>query len=312
MNRLLICIFSLIISGSLFGQEEQIVVLETEKGNLEGTLLVPKNNFNGKVVLIIAGSGPTDRNGNNTMMENNSLKMLAEGLVENGVASLRYDKRGVGKSQQAGLEESELRFETYVNDAVDWIQWLEKKNSFDEIIIAGHSEGSLIGMLAAQSSDVDAFISIAGAGKSADKIIKGQLAGQPDFVMQTANEIIDQLLKGKTVDSVGQMFYSLFRPSVQPYLISWFKYDPAKEIARLDIPVLIVQGTTDLQVKTEESEILKEAHPEAKKVILEKMNHILKVAEAERQKNIQTYFDPELPLHDQLIESIVSFLDGNG
>jgi len=167
----IVLIFTLTIQ-ILYSQTEEIVILNTETGNIEGTLMMPPSNPTKTIALIIAGSGPTDRDGNNPAMKNNSLKMLAIELNKNGIASLRYDKRGIGKSMQAGLKEADLRFENYVNDAKKWTVYLKNKLKFNNIIVIGHSEGSLIGMIASQNNIVSKFISIAGAGQSADKIIR--------------------------------------------------------------------------------------------------------------------------------------------
>ncbi len=284
------------------------ISLQTETGKVEGTLLIPDRENKVPLVLIIAGSGPTDRDGNNPVMKNNSLKMLAEGLAENGIASLRYDKRGVGESKDAGLSESELRFEHYVQDAKAWVDYLSKDSRFSEIVILGHSEGSLIGMIATQNPDVTKFISLAGVGTPAGEIIREQLKPQPPFVLEQSLPILEKLEKGETVDEVPPMLFSLFRPSVQPYLVSWFRYDPRQELAKLNKPILIIQGTTDLQVGVDDAEKLANANGRAELRIIEEMNHILKEAESDRTKNIATYSMPELPLQSDLLESILKFL----
>ncbi len=313
INLVLIPVFS-VISFLAFSQpvpwkNSEEVILKTATGNICGTLIVP---FAGKripVVLIIAGSGPTDRNGNNPMMTNNSLKMTAEALSEKGIASLRYDKRGIAKSEKAGNDESALRFENYIDDASGWIKMLKKDNRFGKVIVLGHSEGSLIGMIAARKSGADAFISVSGAGKPADEILKEQLKTQPSYVKDLAFPIIDKLKKGDTVANVNPLLNSLFRPSVQPYLISWFKYNPAKEIKKLNIPVLIIQGTTDIQVKVGDAELLKKGDKKAKLVIIDGMNHILKEAPANKEENIETYDNAGLPLHPEFIKTVAEFIN---
>lgn len=299
----------LVRASCLFaGQSESIVTLETTTGTLEGSLLVPKGKTGMPVALIIAGSGPTDRDGNNPAMKNNSLKLLATALWKNGIASLRYDKRAIGKSSTAGLKESELRFEHYIKDANGWIAFLKKDIRFSQLIVIGHSEGSLIGMIASQEKGVDKFVSIAGVGQSADKTLKDQLKTQPPAVLEMSSPIIDKLVKGETVDNVNPMLYSLFRPSVQPYIISWFKYDPVEEISKLKMPVLIIQGSTDIQVTEKDAKLLSRANPTSKMKLIKGMNHILKEAESDRIKNIATYNQPELPVKPELTETIVGFI----
>lgn len=298
----------LFLISNLFGQTEKVVTLKTETGDLEGTLLIPETDKVIPVAFIIAGSGPTDRDGNNPMMKNNSLKMLASELSNNEIASLRYDKRGIANSKNAGLKESDLRFENYIEDAEGWIDFLKQDNRFGDIIVIGHSEGSLIGMIASQQENVAKFISIAGPGQSADKTITEQLKSQPPIVLEQSSPILNKLVQGETVENVPPMLNSLFRPSVQPYMISWFKYDPQKEIAKLEKPVLIIQGSTDIQVSVKDAEKLAKANQNAGKQIIKGMNHIMKEAELDRQKNIQTYNQPELPLIPELIKVIVDFI----
>jgi alpha/beta superfamily hydrolase len=296
------------IAKTIFGQSEEVIVLKTENGEIEGTLTIPDAKLPVPVALIIAGSGPTDRNGNNPMMTNNSLKMLSAELAKNGIASLRYDKRGIAASQKAGMKEADLRFEMYINDAIDWVQLLKKNEKINQIVVIGHSEGSLIGMVASQNENVGKFVSIAGAGQSAGKIIREQLKAQPLFVLEQSSPILDELEKGNTVENVPQMLFSLFRPSVQPYMISWFKYDPQIEIAKLQKPILIVQGTTDIQVSVEDAKRLQAAKPSSKMIVIEGMNHIFKNADADRMKNFETYTQPELPVNTELIEAISNFI----
>ncbi|MCX6237483.1 MAG: alpha/beta hydrolase [Bacteroidia bacterium] len=293
---------------NLYSQTEKIVTLKTGTGDLEGTLMTPESNSSKTVALLIAGSGPTDRDGNNLAMKNNSLKMLATELVKNGIASLRYDKRGIGNSKTAGFKEADIRFENYVNDAKEWIIYLKKELKFNHIVVIGHSEGSLIGMIASQGKEVSKFVSVAGAGQAADKIIREQLKSQPPSLTIQVNAILDEFVKGKTVQNTPPELNSLFRQSVQPYLISWFKYDPQKEIAKLRIPVLIIQGTTDIQVGLDDANRLAKALPKAKLVIIEGMNHILKPAPADRQMNILTYTQPDLAIKKELIDNIIPFI----
>ena len=307
MMKKLILLFLVIPFFSLSQEEE--ITLKTKTGDIKGSLLVPSNSEKVSVVLIISGSGPTDRNGNNPNMTNNSLMMLANELKKNGIASLRFDKRGIGESTSSGIRESDLRFENYVNDVKGWVDLLKESNKFSKIIVLGHSEGSLIGMIASQKAEVEKFISVAGAGNSAGDIIREQLKAQPAVVLNQSLPIIEKLENGEREENVPQMLYALFRPSVQPYMISWFKYDPQIEIAKLNKPVLIVQGTTDIQVSVLDADKLASANNKAQKQIIEGMNHILKESDLDRLKNIQTYSMPDLPLKNPLIEIIVKFIE---
>lgn len=283
------------------------VAIFNGRDTLRGTLLLPDGKVKPAVVLIIAGSGPTDRNGNQFGMANNSLRFLAEELATNGIASLRYDKRGVGFSR-SNQAESEVVFDDFIEDAAKWLTMLKKSGNYSKIVVAGHSEGSLIGMVAAQKNGVDGYISIAGSGKRIDKILLEQLSQIPEPMLNDAKIIIDSLVQGHQVKRINPMLLSIFRPSVQPYLISWMRIDPTVEIGKLIVPILIAQGTTDIQVSTENAELLAKANPLAELVVVEGMNHVLKMVEMERGKNMAAYTNPDLPVSKELISAIVDFV----
>lgn len=288
------------------------ITLDTPTGKIAGTLLVPAAS-NGPVplVVIIAGSGPTDRNGNSPLLPgaNNSLKLLAEGLEQRGIASLRYDKRGVGESAKAIVSEANLRFDMYADDAAGWIRRLRSDRRFSTITVVGHSEGSLLGMLATQRAAADGYVSIAGAGRAADKVLREQLGKQlPPDLLAFSNRGLDALLAGHTVDSVPPALMSLFRPSVQPYMISWLRVDPQVEITRLGVPALITQGTLDAQVPVGDAELLAKAEPKAKLLKVEGMNHVLKRTAADQEAQRASYSDPNLPVAPELIDGIATFV----
>jgi uncharacterized protein len=288
------------------------IILETATGKIRGSLTVPSKGKKFAVVLIIAGSGPTDRNGNSgAAVTANSYKILADSLLQHNIASLRYDKRGIAESTDAGSKEEDLSFEDYINDAAAWVALLKKDKRFSNIIIAGHSEGSLVGMVAAQKNTVTKYISIAGAGEPVYETLKKQLAAQPEQIQKMCYPMLDTLASGKTLTAVPPMLYSLFRPSVQPYLISWFKYDPRKEIAKLNIPVLIINGTADIQVSVDDANNLHTACKQSKLLIVDGMTHLLKEGPAEREKNITLYNStPDEPVKKELVKAIVNFISG--
>jgi pimeloyl-ACP methyl ester carboxylesterase len=285
---------------------ETKLTLQTKTGQIFGTLTTPKVFEKIAVALLISGSGPTDRDGNNPSFKNDCLKILAHKLSENNIASLRFDKRGIAESREAAKNEIDLRFDDYVNDVKEWIELLRNEKQFLKVIVIGHSEGSLIGMIAATSAHK--FISIAGLGQSADKTLKEQLSSQPKMFMDLSFPIIDSLKSGKLVDNINPILNSLFRSSVQPYMMSWFKYDPQTEIKKLKIPILILQGTNDIQVSVEDAKRLVKANPKSKLVILENINHIFRKVVGDRQENIKTYNDHLLPIAEDIVENILSFI----
>lgn len=310
---LLIPILSIFLNGcnNTKGYKELKYNLEVDGGTIYGTLTMPKGDDLYPIAIIHAGSGPTDRDGNSNIAgENNSLKMLAEALGEANIASVRYDKRGIAASMDLIEKEEELIFEDYIKDVNLWVEKLRADSRFNEIFIIGHSEGALIGGQAAAESKVDGFISLAGAGYNAYDTIKRQLSNQPKEVTEITTPILEEINKGNHVVDVPKGFYALFRPSVQPYLISWFKYDPVQVYKSIEAPILIIQGDNDLQVTVEDARALNSAR-ESKLVLINGMNHILKDAPTDPQGNLDTYSDPELSLNKELKEEIISFINAH-
>ena len=300
----------------------EAITLETPTATIFGTLTLPQSRSSIPIVLIIAGSGPTDRDGNSPMLKgpNNSLKLLAEALAAQGIASVRYDKRGIGETGKAmllaaektktPLREEDLSFENYIDDAARWGKKLRADRRFSSLTVIGHSEGSLIGMVSAQRIGADGFVSIAGAGRPIQAVILDQVKSQltPDL-LKTTEHILDQLAAGKTVASVPTELIALFRPSVQPFMISWIRYDPSKEISKLRMPVLILQGTTDMQARLADAKLLAEGNPAAKSLLIEGMNHVLKTVPNEPDKQVSSYSDPTLPVAPDLINAISKFVN---
>ncbi len=289
---------------------ETPVSVKILSGSISGTLAMPKN-VSGKipVVIIIPGSGPVDRDGNSekTNLATNTYKMMAEGLGKNGIASLRYDKRGVGESVTTEKEEN-MRFDNGIDDAYTLINLLNEDKRFSKIILAGHSEGSLIGILAGTNENVKGFISIAGAGVPAEQILMEQMKSQPDYFARGMRKVLDSLRRGKIDKNVDAGLYAIARPSIQPYLMSWCRFDPAKEIKEVKAPILVIQGTTDLQVNVSNAEKLRKSKT-TNVLIINGMNHVLKEAPIDREQNLATYKQPDLPLKPELITGMVSFIN---
>ncbi len=290
-----------------YGISQSISVeIQVDSAHLKGTLSIPTNLKKMPVALIIAGSGPTDRDGNNQMMKNNSLKMLSDSLISRGIATLRFDKRGIGESIVNKFREDKLTVDTYINDAKHWLEFLKKEKKFTKIIVIGHSEGALIGMNIANQANK--YISLAGAGFPADEILKTQLSKQAKGIKDYSYAVLDSLKQGKTVQKINPLLYSLFRPSVQPYLISWFKHDPRLDLQALKVPILLIQGSKDIQISMADVESLHQAMPTAEMIIIENMNHVLKIISGnDLNENIQSYKNPNLSISASLVEAITRF-----
>lgn len=287
------------------------VTLSTDTGEIHGTLLVP-DNASRTAVLIIAGSGPTDRNGNSlvTGIATNTYKMLADSLAARGYASLRYDKRGIAASAAAATDESQLTFEAYIDDAAAWAEWLAADERFDRVVLAGHSEGGLIALVAAKRSDkVAGVITLAGVGESIDATLRRQLGTQPEPYRSECMRIIDELKAGRKVSDPMPELGALFRPSVQPFLISQMRYEPSTEARTLSQPLLVVQGTTDIQINLNDAIKLSTVNPRTRLAIVSEMNHVLKpCASLDQQAQMMTYINDTLPLAPTLVATIADFL----
>jgi pimeloyl-ACP methyl ester carboxylesterase len=278
-------------------------------GKLFGTMFIP-DRIDPPVVLIIAGSGATDRNGNTAGLpgKNNSLLQLADSLSRHGIASLRYDKRGIGESQRSLQREESLVFEQNSADARVWLQWLYEKG-YRRIYVAGHSEGSMVALQAAQTFPLSGIISLAGAGRPIQEVLREQLSSLPDPMKSNAFNCLDTLSLGKRIKEPPIALFSLFRPAIQDYLISWMKLDPAKLIQTINCPALIVQGEQDIQVQVSDAKRLQEANPSNQLLIIPKMNHIFKsINDASRATNIASYTDPNQYVMTELIHAMHRFI----
>jgi pimeloyl-ACP methyl ester carboxylesterase len=261
-------------------------------------------------VLIHPGSGPTDRDGNQRQFRNDSLKQLAEALAARGIASLRIDKRGVGASAGAAKSEADLRFDDYMADAAAWLDFLKQRRGSSPVFALGHSEGTLIMTLAAERQPVAGLVLVAGTALRFGVLLRRQLddAGLPPTERAWAESTLASLEAGRTVDDVRPEWQWLFRPSAQPYLISWARHDPTAALARLTVPALVVQGTTDIQASPADAERLAASRAGVRMLLIDGMNHVLKTAPADRAGNIATYNNPDLPIRDELVDAIANFI----
>ena len=300
---LLVLCWSLAVSKA----SERELTIDTPTGKVYGTLMTPEQDTKRVVVLLICGSGATDRDGNNPM-KGNSIRYLAEDLCAKGVASLRYDKRGIARSVESAMPEQDIHISTYVEDAKGWIEALSK--DYDRVVVVGHSEGAKIGTMAsAGNSRVAGLVLLAGAGRPTDEILKTQIRQTSPMVLESVSSIIDTLKTGRMVEQVPQMLYALFRPSVQSYLISDFAVDPVEVLQGVDVPVLIIQGDKDLQIGVEDARLLQEVRPDAELVIIPNMNHVLKpCVSTDMAVQMETYVKPDIRIEPLVAREIADFI----
>jgi len=307
MTRFIVYI-TLFFATAIFAQEKKFTTEEVAVNPmLNGTLYKPENlTKKTKLVIIIAGSGIPDRNGNMPGMETNSYKYLAESLVKNGNAVYAYDKRSIAELK-AGNAEENSNFDDFIKDAKDIIAYFKAKKQYSKIIIAGHSEGSLVGMVASKGN-ADAYISLAGMGRPFDEIVVEQIGKQAPFLKEETKNNFELLKKGQTFELKTAALSPIFRKSVQPYLISVLKYDPKVEIKKLEIPILIINGTKDIQIPESDAKLLHDANPKSELVIIENMNHLFKEIKGDTAENMESYNKTELPIMPELSQKVNSFL----
>lgn len=301
---------SLILAAALISDPVATpVVLPAEPSPLHGTLLAPSETR--AAALIIAGSGPTDRDGNSPLgVSASSYRLLAEGLAAHGVATVRTDKRGVGESAPALTSEAELAFTDFADDARAWAAETARLTGQPCAWLVGHSEGALVALTAASRDDetICGLVLLSGAGRPIGAVLREQLAPTPEPFLGQALAILAELEAGRPVADVPPQLAGLFRPSVQPYMISWLPLDPAAMVAAYDGPVMIGHGTTDIQVGVADAQALAAARPDATLKIWDGVNHLLKIAPADRAANAATYGNPDLPLAPGVVEDVAGFI----
>lgn len=283
-------------------------------GPLAGTLLLAEP-ADAPLVLILPGSGPTDRDGNNPAgLTAASYRLLAEALAERGISSARSDKRGVGMSKDASANPNQVTTDDYAADAAQWVKAIRDRTGRDCVWLAGHSEGGLIALTAANRPGICGLVLIAAPGRPLDVVMREQLEANPANapLLDDAKRAIDALKAGGHVDVSGMhpaLAQGLFNPATQDYLIDLFARDPATLIAATDKPVLIALGLADIQVARADADALAAAQPKAKLLLIDGMTHTLKqVAGEGRAANLATYTDPALPIDASLVDGIAGFI----
>jgi pimeloyl-ACP methyl ester carboxylesterase len=283
------------------------------QGPLAGTLL----DAGGKapVILIVPGSGPTDRDGNNPLgITAAPYRLLAEALAAKGVSSVRIDKRGMFGSKAAVADANSVTVADYAADTHGWVAAIRQRTAAPSVWVLGHSEGALVALAAAQQPEgICGVILVSGAGRKLGDVIRDQLrANQANAaLLDPAMAALDSLERGEHVDvtAMHPALQNLFAPQVQDFLIDVFRRDPTKLAGSLTVPLLVVQGERDLQVSTADAKLLAAAQPKATLVLLPKMNHVLKDVDSDdRAANLATYADPSLPVDPGLVDAIAQFV----
>lgn len=279
-------------------------------GPLSGTLLSPATG-DVPVVLIVPGSGPTDRNGNNPYgIQASTYRLLAEGLLAQGIASVRIDKRGMYGSALAIADADDVTIDDYAADVRAWVTAIRTRTGARRVWVLGHSEGGWVALSAARrTADIRGLILVSTAGRPLGQVLAQQLQSNlPNAaVLRNAMSILASLEAGKTVDAPGidPTLMPLFRPQVQRFLMSELAIDPTALLTGYTEPVLIVQGARDIQVGVQDAQRLKDANPRARLTIVANANHALKTVHTDAlDENLAAYSNPDLPLANGVVEAI--------
>jgi pimeloyl-ACP methyl ester carboxylesterase len=281
--------------------------LTNDSIQLPGTLTYIKNVEKQPLVIFVHGSGNVDRNGNQAgAITANYIQQLSNELNKNGIAFYRYDKRTSTKDNMKILMRGVTLLD-FVDDVKVAVNNFKEDSRFSSISLIGHSQGSLVALLAITDS-IDNYISIAGPASSIDKTIIDQIrTNNGDSLAGIAASHFKELKTEGKIENINPMLFQLFNPQNQPFFKSWMKYSPQDEIKNLNIPVLIINGTKDLQVPVEEAKTLHQANPDSKLVLIENMNHVLKHIEKD-EDNFKSYTTPDFSVSEELVNVLVDFI----
>lgn len=283
------------------------------EGPLAGTLLDAGEDR--PVVLIIPGSGPTDRDGNNPMgVTAAPYRLLAEALAGRGVSTVRIDKRGMFGSKPAAADPNKVTIAAYAADTHSWVKSARAATGARCVWLLGHSEGGLIALAAArQPAGICGVITVSGPGRKLGDLLREQLQANPANapILDVALATIARLEAGGSVDSdtLPAPLQPLFYNAVQPFLRDLLSHDPARLAAALTVPLLVVQGDRDIQVTVEDANRIASSQPRATLAVLRGVNHVLKaVPSDDRAANLATYADPSLPIAPAVVDAVASFV----
>jgi pimeloyl-ACP methyl ester carboxylesterase len=287
------------ISSTFSQVKTEEITINNMAIQLPGTLTYSSENQ--PLIIWVHGSGGVNRDGNTP----NYIKQFRDEINKKEIAFFSYDKRTANLKNAKFIQEDGIYFSDFVNDLKEVINKFKNDKRFSEIILAGHSQGSLIAMLALE--DVDKYISIAGAGETIDKTLVRQVTAQSPAFGKLTEQYVKELKENGSIKTVDPNLMSLFAPQNQPFLISWMNLDPVKEITKVRIPTLIINGDKDIQVQISDAENLKKAKPDATLVIIKNMNHPLKNIEKD-EDNLKSYMSAGYAISNELIETVANFI----
>jgi len=296
ITYLMVYVFGISLTLAQIQSEE--ILINNQAIQLPGTLTFSSEQQ--ALIIWVHGSGGVDRNGN----QPNYIKQFRDAINKENIAFFSYDKRIVNPKNAIYFKDG-IYITDFISDLKEVISHFKKDKRFSKIIVAGHSQGSLIGMMALKN--VDKYISIAGTGETIDKTLLKQIKLQSPNFVETTKSHLKELKETGEIKNVNPNLMMLFAKPNQDFFLSWMALDPLEEIKKVKIPTLIINGDKDIQVQTSDARKLKEAKPNAELVIIKNMNHVLKDIQKE-EDNMNSYYSSEYPISKELIETIVLFV----
>jgi alpha-beta hydrolase superfamily lysophospholipase len=299
--------------------QEQEVRFKSGEIELAGTVALPDGEGPFPCVLLITGSGQVDRNENVKRMPINAFYDISHFLAQNGVASLRYDKRGVGQSQgdhwKTGLYD-------HADDALAAVRYLKQQNNVQRqnVFLLGHSEGAVIATrLAGTGAEVAGIVLIAGTAQSGEAVLRWQ-AIQIARGLKGLNARLIKLLRidvsksqQKAINKIKQSNRDWYRQNLfvkvnAKWLREFMAYNPADDMPRIAVPVLAITGSKDIQVDPADLErmanVLKVPF---ERYIIKGMTHVLRTEEGE--PSISEYKkEVRRPVETELLDIILRWL----
>jgi pimeloyl-ACP methyl ester carboxylesterase len=296
--------------GTLVYDVEEVTYSNVPAGvTLAGTLTLPRSDKPAPAVLLIAGSGPIDRD--ETVFGHKPFWVIADHLTKQGFVVLRVDKRGVGESTGNYNDATTVDFAA---DVLAGIEYLKTREEVDaaQIGLIGHSEGGLIApMVAIKSNDIAFIVLMAASGITGEATVyaqetlisramgvsEEQLSQQLDFQKQVLSIIINEpdiekaeKLLWEIVAKHEQTTSEVMKAQIKRFNTKWFRYyltyNPRTSLKHLKIPVLVINGELDWQVLPKINlpvitKILEESGNEHYKIIeFPKLNHFFQTSEA--------------------------------
>lgn len=300
-----IIISVLTIANSLAQIKTEEITINNAAIQLPGTLTYGKEKSS--LIIWVHGSGNVNRNGNQagTMVKANYIKQFRDEINKKDIAFFSYDKRTANPKNMPFIQQDGVLFQDFIEDVTEVVNYFKGDKRFTEIILVGHSQGSLVAMNALKN--VDKYISIAGAGETIDKTIVKQISNQSADLGKTAESHFKELAETGAIKEVNPMLLSVFAPQNQPFFKSWMSNNPTEILKTVTIPILILNGDKDLQVKESDAKLLHEANPKSKLIIIKNMNHVLKDIENDAD-NMKSYSDANHPISSELIKVVNEFI----